>query len=117
MAGGVLFPATILLFTTSRSLLFSSACLVVIGLAFVITSATSNTLIQSLVPDALRGRVMAVFTLAFFGTMPFSSLLAGVLAQAFGTVASVTIGAVITLSFALFVFFAVPSLRRLTPAA
>ncbi|MGQ9494603.1 MAG: MFS transporter [Anaerolineae bacterium] len=117
MAGGVLFPATILLFTTSRSLLFSSACLVVIGLAFVITSATSNTLIQSLVPDALRGRVMAVFTLAFFGTMPFSSLLAGVLAQAFGAVASVTIGAVITLSFALFVFFAVPSLRRLTPAA
>jgi len=112
--GSLLFPASILLFATSRSFAFALGCLVVIGLAFVITSATINTLIQSLVPDALRGRVMAVFTLSFFGTAPFSSLLAGVIAQAFGTVVSVAIGAGITLVFALFIFFAVPSLRRLT---
>ncbi|MGC8787717.1 MAG: MFS transporter [Anaerolineae bacterium] len=112
--GSFLFPASILLFTASRSFPFALGCLVVVGLAFVITSATINTLIQSLVPDALRGRVMAVFTLSFFGTAPFSSLLAGVLAQAFGTLVSVAIGAGITLVFALFIFFAVPSLRHLT---
>ncbi|MBC7262326.1 MAG: MFS transporter, partial [Chloroflexi bacterium] len=113
-AGSFLFPASILLFTASRSFPFALGCLVVVGLAFVITNATINTSIQSLVPDALRGRVMAVFTLSFFGTAPFSSLLAGVLAQAFGTVVSVAIGAGITLVFALFIFFAVPSLRHLT---
>lgn len=112
-AGSFLFPLSILLFTTLRSFPLALGCLIIIGLTFVITSATINTLIQSLVPDTLRGRVMAAFTLSFFGTTPFSGLLAGGLAQAFGAVVSVAIGAGITLAFALFIFFAVPSLRRI----
>nr|MBC7245579.1 MFS transporter [Chloroflexota bacterium] len=112
-AGSLLFPVLILLFAVTRSFTFSLVCLALVGLTFVIQSATINTLIQSLVPDSLRGRVMAVFTLSFFGTMPFSSLLAGTLAQAFGVVASVAIGAGITLAFAVFVFLKVPSLRQL----
>ena len=111
--GSLLFPAALLLFTFSRSFLFSLACLVVIGFAFVSEHATINTLIQSIVPDSLRGRVMAVFSLSFFGTAPFAALQAGAVAQALGPAAGVAIGAGMTLAFSLAVLSAVPSLRRL----
>ena len=111
-AGSLLFPTMLLFFAFSRSFLLSLASLVVIGLAFVTLNATSNTLIQSAVPDALRGRAMAVFSLMFFGTSPFGSLQAGTLAQALGPTAGVAVGAGIVLVVAVGVLFAVPSLRR-----
>jgi MFS family permease len=112
-AGSLLFPTAVLLFAFSRSFLLSLGCLVVIGLAFVTQNATINTLIQSVVPDSLRGRVMAVFSLAFLGTAPFAALQAGVLAQALGPGMGVAIGAGIALAFGLGVLFTVPTLRRL----
>ena len=111
--GSLLFPTVLLLFAFSQSFALSLVALSVVGLAFVSQNATSNTLIQSIVPDNLRGRVMAVYSLMFFGTAPFGALQAGAIAQAFGPAAGVTVGAVITLAFAVGVFFAVPSLRRL----
>jgi MFS family permease len=111
-AGSLLFPAILIVFAFSKSFVLSLAALSVIGVAFVAQNATANTLIQSIVPDKLRGRVMAVYTLMFFGTAPFGSLQAGSIAQAFGPAAGVAVGAVLTLAFALFVFFAVPVLRR-----
>ena len=111
-AGSILFPAVLFAFAFSRSFWLSLAALSVIGVAFVAQNATGNTLIQSIVPDSLRGRVMAVYTLMFFGTAPFGALQAGVIAQAFGPAAGVAVGAGIALAFALFVFFTVPVLRR-----
>jgi MFS family permease len=110
--GSLLFPAVLFAFAFSRSFWLSLAALSLIGAGFVTQNATSNTLIQSTVPDSLRGRVMAVYMLMFFGTAPFGSLQAGALAQAFGPSAGVAVGAGITLAFALFVFFTVPVLRR-----
>ena len=63
--------------------------------------------------NSLRGRVMAVFSLMFFGTAPFGALQAGALAQAFGPAVGVAVGAGITLAFAVSVLLAVPALRRL----
>ena len=111
--GSLLFPTVLLLFAFSHSFALSLVALSIVGLAFVSQNATSNTLIQSIVPDNLRGRVMAVYSLMFFGTAPFGALQAGAIAQAFGPAAGVAVGAVITLVFAAGVFFAVPSLRRL----
>ena len=111
-AGSLLFPSALLAFAFSHSFALSLALLVLVGLAFVAQNATSNTLIQSAVPDALRGRVMAVFSLMFFGTSPFGALQAGALAQALGPTAGVAVGAGIVLIFAVGVLFAVPSLRR-----
>lgn len=110
--GSLLFPAVLFVFAFSRSFWLSLAALSLIGAGFVTQNATSNTLIQSAVPDSLRGRVMAVFALMFFGTAPFGALQAGSIAQAFGAPMGVAVGAGITLAFALFVFFAVPMLRR-----
>ncbi len=112
-AGSVLFPISLLGMAASRSFSISLICLALIGVAFVVQNATINTLIQQAVPDELRGRVMAVYSLTFFGTAPFAALQAGALAQAFGPQIGVAVGAVITLLFALGVVIFVPSVRRL----
>ncbi len=110
--GSLVFPLAVLGFAFSRSFSLSTVCLALTGLGFVIQNATSNTLIQSAVPDGLRGRVMGVYMLMFFGTTPFGSLFAGGLAQGLGPTWGVAGGAGVTLAFALIVALVVPSLRR-----
>lgn len=114
MAGSVLFPLALLFFAFSRSFSLSLGFLALVGFAFVTQNATGNTLIQAIVPDELRGRVMAVYSLMFFGTAPFGSLQAGTLAQVFGPTAGVAVGAAISLAFAVGVALAVPSLRQMS---
>jgi MFS family permease len=110
--GSLAFPLGLLAFSFSHSFALALVFLVGIGLAIVIQNATCNTLVQSSVPDELRGRVMAVYMLMFFGTAPFGSLQAGTIAQTLGTTAGVAVGAGIVLLFALGIFFAAPALRR-----
>ncbi len=110
--GSFLFPGALLFFAYSRSLYLSLACLAVAGFGWVTQNATSNTLVQMLVTDELRGRVMSAYVLMFFGTSPFGSLLAGSLAQAIGPTMAVVIGAGVTLAFSVGLF-ATPILRRL----
>jgi MFS family permease len=112
-AGSLVFPVALLGMAASRSFPLTLACLALIGAAVVTQNASINTLVQQMVPDDLRGRVMAVYTLTFFGTAPFSALQAGGLAQAFGPGMGVAVGAVITLIFALGVAVLVPSLRQM----
>ena len=111
--GSILFPSLLMVFAFSRSTWLSLVALSMIGVAFVSQNAIANTVVQTVVPDKLRGRVMAVYMLMFFGTAPFASLQAGSIAQAFGPAAGVAVGAGITLIFALSVFIWVPSLRRI----
>jgi MFS family permease len=111
--GSVLFPLALIGFALSRTLPLALAFLSLVGFAFISQNATSNTLVQAIVPDELRGRVMGVYSLLFFGSAPFGSLLAGAVAQAFSPTVAVVAGALITLVFALFIFLAAPSLRRL----
>jgi len=80
----------LILFSQSRVFWFSAAALFVLGSAATVQMAATNTLIQHRVPDALRGRVMAVYATMFMGVQPLGSLLAGGVAK--------RIGAPITLS-------------------
>ena len=59
----------------------------------IVQTAASNTLIQAMVPDALRGRVMSLYSMMFMGMAPFGALLAGVLAGRFGAPAAVAAAA------------------------
>jgi len=54
--------------------------------------SSSNTLIQSMVPDRLRGRVMAVYTMMFMGMAPFGALFAGVMAKIVGAPLTIAVG-------------------------
>jgi MFS family permease len=112
-AASLLFPVALLGLAATRSFPVCLVSLALVGVGFVTQNASINTLIQEAIPDELRGRVMAVYSLTFFGTAPFSALLAGGLAQAFGPRIGVAIGATVTLLFALWVIIFVPSVRRM----
>ena len=111
LTGSILFPSALLVFAFSRSYPLSLLLLVLVGVGFVAQNSTGNTILQSVVPDELRGRVMAVFSFMFFGMTPFGSLLAGSIAQAFGPVAGVAFGAGMNLLFSLTVLLIVPECR------
>lgn len=110
--GTLVFPLAVLAFAATRSFPLSLACMAGAGIGFVIQNATSNTIIQLMAPDALRGRVMSVYALFFFGTTPIGALFAGAMAERWDSTASVVLGASVTLAFALVIFFFVPAVRR-----
>ena len=88
------FGAFLIGFSWSRSFWLSAGLLVPVGFFMMSQMTSSNTLIQAMVPDHLRGRVMAVYTMMFMGMAPFGSLFAGALAKPFGAPLTLTIGAV-----------------------
>ncbi|WJW75174.1 MFS transporter [Thiohalobacter sp. IOR34] len=102
---GLLLGLGLLLF--SRITLFPLALTVLLLVGFSLTSvaAASNTFLQLSIPDALRGRVMALFSVIFIGFTPLGNLLAGALAERLGVQAAVLLmGAVVLLGAALFAY-------------
>lgn len=83
LAAGI-FGTSLLVLGLSRSMGLSVLVMVFLGLGFMVHMASSNTLIQTLVREDMRGRVMALYTVAFIGVAPFGSLLAGVVATRVG---------------------------------
>jgi MFS family permease len=89
------FGLALIFFSLSRFFLLSLALLFPAGFCMMIEMASSNTLIQTMVPDELRGRVMAVYSMMFMGMAPFGALSAGTLAQHLGAPRAVSIGGMI----------------------
>jgi MFS family permease len=108
------FGAALILFSFSRRLWLSAAMLVPVGLAIMIQMASSNTLVQSMVPDQLRGRVMAVYSMMFMGMAPFGALLAGSVAHKIGAPWTVAMGGMVAIVGGIIFTLRLPSLR---PAA
>jgi MFS family permease len=77
----------------------------------MIEMAASNTMIQSLIPDALRGRVMAVYSMMFMGMAPFGALLAGALAHRIGAPATVMVGGSACIAGAVLFRWHLPALK------
>jgi MFS family permease len=80
----VMFGTGLILFGLSRYLDLSLVLMLIVGFGMMQGLAASNTVIQTLVPEDKRGRVMSYYTMAFVGMTPFGSLLAGTLAHRFG---------------------------------
>jgi len=110
MAG--LFGAGLICFSLSRSLWLSLLLLVVTGLGFMVQMAASNTLLQTLVEDDKRGRVMSFYTMAFMGTTPFGSLIAGSLAHRIGAPYTLLLGGLGCVVAALWFAWLLPGLRE-----
>lgn len=113
-AGTFVLPILLFVFAFARWLPLSLLLLVGIGGALVVIMNLSNALIQSHVEERLRGRVMGIYSLAFFGLLPLGSLWTGALAQWKGEPISIAAGAVVTLGFAAAAWVFAPSLRRLS---
>ncbi len=110
--GSLAFPLALLAFAMTRSFGVTLIFMACAGVAFVTQNATSNTIIQLLAPDELRGRVMSVYALFFFGTTPIGALFAGVVAERWDSTAAIMLGAGVTLAFALAIIFFVPAVRK-----
>jgi MFS family permease len=105
------FGAGLILFSTSRSFRLSALLLVPTGFSMMVQMASSNTLIQSMVPDELRGRVMAVYSMMFMGMAPVGALLAGTLADRLGAPLTVAVGGAACVVGAAFFWVRLPTLR------
>ncbi len=86
------FGASLIVFALSRTFWVSVILLLPVGYCMMLQMACSNTLIQVMVPDALRGRVMAVYSMMFMGMAPIGALFGGALAERLGAPHTVAIG-------------------------
>jgi len=87
-----LFGSGLMALSLSRYVWLSVICMTVTGFGVMVQAATSNTVLQTIVPDDKRGRVMSLFLMAYFGTAPFGSLMAGALSQRIGVPLTLAIG-------------------------
>lgn len=83
-AFSMVFAVGLVLFSFSRNIFVSLVLLAIVGFAFMVHMASSNTIIQTIVDDDMRGRVMSFYTAAFIGMAPIGSLIAGTLASRIG---------------------------------
>jgi MFS family permease len=111
--GTFAFPLFLLLFAVVRWLPLALLALIGVGWGFMILFNMANTLIQTLAPDSLRGRVVSIYTLSFFGLMPLGALLIGWAAELWSEPVAILISALILLGFAIWLWLAAPQLRRL----
>ena len=110
MAGA--FGAGLIAFSFSRALWLSLLLMVVTGLGFMVQIAVSNTVLQTIVDEDKRGRVMSFYTMAFMGTAPFGSLLAGSVAERIGAPYTLMLGGLGCILGALWFANSLPALRR-----
>ena len=111
-ASGV-FGLGLVAFSFSRSLWISFPILAVLGFAMMLAIAASNTVLQTIVDDDKRGRVMSFYTVALLGTAPLGSLLAGSLASYFGAITTVQVAGVVCVLGAVGFARQLPAIREL----
>jgi MFS family permease len=105
------FGFFLVMFSFSHHFWLSAALLLPVGFCMMLQMSSSNTLIQAMTPDHLRGRVMAMYTMMFMGMAPFGSLFAGASAEHLGATFTVSVGAVACVGAAVVFFFHLPKIR------
>ena len=106
------FGIGLIAFSLSRTLWLSLFSMFVTGAGLMVQMGASNTLIQTIVDDEKRGRVMSFYVMAFLGTAPFGSLMAGTLSARIGAPRTLLIGGVCCIAGALWFASTLPTLRQ-----
>lgn len=109
-----LFGIGLIGFSLSRLFWLSLLMMLLIGFGMMVEMASSNTVLQTIVEEDKRGRIMGFYTMAFMGMVPFGSLLAGSLANNIGAPNTVMIGGVACILGSVLFAKKLPSLRRIT---
>ena len=102
--GAIIFGCALLLVTLAPTFEFLLCLLMISGFGMILCAASSNTAVQQGVPEHLRGRVMAVYSLSFQGVMPFGGLVAGFMADHLSAHTTLRINASLFLTIALILF-------------
>lgn len=111
--GTFAFPLALFGFALIRWLPLSLAALVVIGLSLMIYMNNSNSMVQTQTPDELRGRVLSIYSLSFFGLMPLGALFAGALATRWGEPLTVMLAATLLAFCSVLVWLKAPQVRSM----
>ncbi len=111
--GTFAFPGLLIVFSLIHWLPLSLLTLFGVGIAQIFIFNLCNSLVQTQVPEALRGRVMGIYSLVFFGILPLGALWVGTVAERTSEATAVFIGSSITLGYALLVWLFIPAVRRL----
>jgi MFS family permease len=107
----LMFGVALTLFALSTHVWISAALLAVVGMSMITQAASTNTLIQSMVPDAMRGRVMALYVISFMGMMPIGALVEGWIAERIGAPLTVMGGGLVCIAGAIVFNVRLPRLR------
>ena len=108
----VIFGLGLILFSLSTNFILSLFLLLITGFGMLMQMTSSNTILQTIVDDDKRGRVMSFYTMAFMGTAPFGSLLAGSLASKVGAPNTLLIGGVACILGAVVFMRKLPEIKR-----
>jgi predicted MFS family arabinose efflux permease len=106
------FAALLILFSFVNVRPVAAGVLLFLGLTMLINGALANGILQSVVPDELRGRVMAAYVFVYVGFTPIGSLIAGIVAHATSVQWAIGIGGVVMLLYAIWAFWEFPELVR-----
>lgn len=112
-AGSIIVPLSVAGFAYTNWLPLSLLLLAVMGFALVIIMNNSNAMVQSLVPDELRGRVMSIYSLMFMGGGPIGSLMVGEMATGFNEQFTAIFCAVVLVIFGVVIWFLRPEVRAM----
>ena len=107
------FPVVLTIFAFNSSFVLALPLTVLLGVGFMLQFTLINTLLQTRVSNEMRGRVMSLYTLTFFGFTPFGNLAIGALSEVIGMSVAITLAAVLTLASAVVIFRRTPELRRM----
>jgi MFS family permease len=108
-----IFGAGIVAFALSKVLLFSMTMMFVTGFSMMVQMVSSNTILQTIVDEDKRGRVMSFFAVSFMGVAPFGSLFAGSLASRIGAPSTLVITGICCILGALLFHRKLPEIRKI----
>ena len=113
-AASFALPIVLILFATSQAFHMSVAYLIGVGFSNLLYLTSVNTLIQTTVPDELRGRAISAYMFAFVGLAPIGQLIMGAVANSIGAPLAVTCGGIVCMACAAMVLVFHPQIRRLS---
>jgi len=109
----LMFGSGLVAFSFSHSVMLSMALLVFVGFGMIAAMASCNTIVQTIVEEEKRGRVMSFYVMAFMGLSPFGSILAGSVSSAIGAPGTVRIGGILCIIGGVLFALRLPSIRRI----
>jgi MFS family permease len=105
------FAGLTILFSLMRTVHLAAIVLLFLGLTMLINGALANGILQTVVPDELRGRVMATYVFVYVGFTPIGSFIAGAMARFVGVQWAIFAGGVVMLAYSLWAFWRYPEIR------
>jgi MFS family permease len=113
LLGTLLFGASLVVFSLSHRMSIALVALAASGAGFIVQMASTNTILQTIVAEDFRGRLMGFYTMAMLGTVPIGSLLAGVVANRAGAPMTIRLGGLLVIVGGIWFAYALPSIRAI----